>query len=571
MKKIFLYTAAALATVCLAASCDDILDQKPTTSFSDASVWSDLALSKTYLNAQYQDIYSELQKDSRFSNFTIEVLQQWAYGTTNVTNSLISPDSPGLAASWDVTMGNPWKYHYKCINKINLFLENIDNVPGDDTERNLQKGQGLFLRAWNYHMLYAYYGRVPIVTHTYALDSEFKESRADMDAVADFIVKDLDDAASLLPVSWSGKDFGRITKGAALALKARVLMLKASPLYDEAGKGKDQSRWQAAAAACKAVIDLGGYSFKEAKTSDEYSALFFDPQNPEAIFEKLFDPNYGAGSKMAWWHQAPCGIGDGFQGWGTYDPSQNIVDYFEMADGTKAVKVDTVHLEAGKTPWEGRDIRMYSDILFDGDLWGYGQDEREVEVFLKGDENTVSGKDSPEGAYYWNASKTGYHMRKFLNRAYDMNGTVEDETPWFFIRYAEIVLDYAECQIELGNYSEALNYINMTRTRCGMPAYTDASSYDAVWAEYDYERRIELLFEGQRWFDMRRWKKLQDEYNNETLWGCVVTKYSDGSKGYNLHNFVATRRFPDEKYYWLPVPREELNRSSLIDGKPYEN
>lgn len=156
-----------------------------------------------------------------------------------------------------------------------------------------------------------------------------------MDDVAAFIVKDCDDAAALLPVSYpDNSDFGRVTKGAALALKSRVLLYQASPLFGTPSIEK----WQAAADAAHDVFDLNEYHLQDINTAnvvadpkavgDEYGNLFLDPENPEVIFEKLYDPKYGAGENMSYLYQAPCGIGNGFQGWGNFNPTQEIADFF---------------------------------------------------------------------------------------------------------------------------------------------------------------------------------------------------------------------------------------------------
>ena len=459
-------------------------------------------------------------------------------------------------------MWDPWYSYYQYISKLNLFLEKIDNVPGDETSRNEQKGQALFLRAWNYHMLYSLFGRVPIVDHTFDLDSSFELQREDMDKVADFIIKDLDEAAALLPIEYSDpNDFGRVTKGAALALKSRVLLYKASPLFGTPSTEK----WQAAANAAKAVFDLNKYYLKTVNNSEEYGALFYDVKNPEVIFEKLFDPKYGSGDNNSFLYQAPCGIGNGFQGWGNFNPTQNLVDKFQMADGTASEK--KTHYDY--YPWNGREIRFYAAFLLDGDEWGYGKDKREVEVYYGGDETIPAGKDSNWGEYWWNASNTGYSMRKFLDPSYDATGTTMHTTPWFFIRLSEIYLNYAECQIELGNNSEALEYINKVRTRALLPPATG----EDIRAEYEYERQIELVFEGQRWFDLRRWKKMYEEYS-KPIYGVTIGKFKneDGTyrKEYWTDNIVSTRVFNNDKLYWVPVPRWELNKSKLIDAAPYE-
>ena len=151
MNKIFLYIATAITAVGM-TSCLDILDQEPLDSYTDDAVWSDLALSETYLNAQYMNLWAENMKGTRFAHYTDEVYQKHTYGSENVTQGLLSCDNPAIG--WDDTMWDPWYSYYQYISKINLFLERIDDVPGDEEYRNHQKGQGLFLRAWNYHMLY---------------------------------------------------------------------------------------------------------------------------------------------------------------------------------------------------------------------------------------------------------------------------------------------------------------------------------------------------------------------------------------------------------------------------------
>lgn len=559
MNRIYKIAASALAILSLGA-CTDILDKAPLDSFSDEQVWGDLALSKAYLNNQYMYVEPENIKGTRFSNFTNEVFQKHVYSSDNVTSGLLSCDRYNLGYGGGNSTWDPWDFHYNAVNEINIFLEHIDNVPGDETERNYQKGQGLFLRAWQYHMLYSLFGRVPLVKHTYGLDDDYDLERAPLDEVADFIVEDLDAAAALLPVRYpSSEDYGRATKGAALALKARVLLYKASPLFGTPSKAK----WQAASDAAKAVIDLNAYYLQSVNSSEEYSALFYNVNNPEAIFIKMFDPKWGSGDNNSWLYQVPCGIGNGFQGWGNFNPTQNLVDRFQMADGSEPEVADFYD----HYPWAGREIRFYSAFILDGDEWGFGSDKREVEVFWGNGEGAPAGKDSPWGEYYWNASSTGYSMRKFLDPSYDPSGTTMHTTPWFFLRLSEIYLDYAECQIELGNNAEALKYINMVRTRALLP---EATGKD-IRKEYEYERQMELVFEGQRWFDLRRWKRMYEEYA-EPIYGISIGRSADGTKLYwvDRENPVAVRNFDRDALYWMPVPRYELRKSDKLDGQPYE-
>ena len=558
MKKIFTYAIAAFAALSL-SSCVSLLDQEPLDSFTDEAVWGDLALAEVYLNAQYSNngLRGENSKNVRYACFVDELFHKHGYGTANTTHTEYSPSQPYI---WYYEEGwRPWNTFYGNIANLNRFLSRIDDVPAEGESniawKNSLKGQALFLRAYNYHMLYAIYGRVVLVDHVFDLDAEFNEGLSSMDEVAAFIIKDLDEAISLLPLDIES---GRASKGAAMALKARVLLYQASPLFGTPSTAK----WQAASDAAKAVIDLGRYSLKSVSDWEEYAALFYDNDNPEGIFVKHYDPNHPnalsdpESTPIGVTHSVPPGPGNLFEGWGTFDPTQNLVDKFQMADGTPYVKPTGTITE---NPWEGREIRLKANIFCDGDIWGYGDDKRAVEVFVAGEEGVVPGKDSSDGEYWWNASNTGYSLRKGIDPNWDMYGTTQMEAPWFYIRLAEMYLDYAECQIELGNEAEAAKYINMIRNRALLPDFTGD-----IRAAYRYERQMELLFEGQWWFDKRRWKEMDHEYNDGPILGCKVVKFADGHKEYDLNNEIDQRVWHGDAFYFYPIPLDELNKSSIL-------
>jgi len=583
MKKTLLYSVAALLFGLTAVSCsEDILDQDPKDSFTDAAVWEDLSLAKSALNYCYTFMEAEHEQGVMFCNYTDETFHMHGYGTDNYTQGRVSPDN--YNCGWTDAKGLAWEHYFAGIKQCNQLLEKIEDTPtpndGDDEVKQQIIGQAYFLRAFYYHYLYGLYGRVPLIDHTYGLDSEFTETRQDMDAVADFIIADCDRAISMLPEQYPDKEFGRATKGAAMALKARVLLWQASPLFGTPSTEK----WKKASDANKAVIDLGIYSLQPVADSDEYADLFNDDYNPEAIFMKRFDKKGLAGSSASAYMSTPAGPGNGFEGWSTWQPTYEIVNLFQNADGTDFVEaptkkfnvsvwVDDEHVTEidgwDQGPWEGRDMRLYADIFYDGCRWGYGTDNREVEIFEAGEDGVNPGLDSRSGDYWWNGTMTGYNLKKFLNRNHDYyNWDEPDNTPWFFIRLAEVYLNYAECQIELGNNQEALKYINLIRTRAHMP---EATGQD-IRKEYEYERTIELLFEGQRFFDLRRWMRMEQTYAPEN-WptGMKIYKMKDGSKVYwHFPVPVQQRSFDPSKNYWWPVPRYELNKSSYLDGKPYE-
>ncbi len=581
------------AVVCAAlimASCSDFLDVDPRNKISDAAVWSNVDLANAALTDCYTYVEGENENGVPFCSYTDDVYHRTGYATEVYTMGNVSCDNYNVGYS--EARGNTWHFYYKAIKQVNELLDNIGGVPAtegssDATKKKMIEGQAYFLRAFFYHQLYSLYGRVPLIYHVQDINSEWKETRAPMDEVADSICKDCDRAAEILPTAYSSSDdFGRATKGAALAVKARTLLYKASPLFGTPSK----ERWQAASDANKAVIDLNVYSLPSVNSADEYAALFYNIENPEIIFQKLYNTKDPEGGALNYLFQAPMGAFAGGHGWGVWLPTYNAANMFENADGSKfemknvksyAIKEATV--EDGKvvykdatidattdSPYEGREMRFYANFIYDGSKWGYGDDNRTIGIFEPGEEGVKGGNSSACNTddEYWNATKTGYYMKKFLNPEYNTDQEDEvDTTPWIFFRLSEIYLNYAECQMELGNKDEALKYINLVRQRVHLPAATGAD----LRAEYEYERRAELMFEGQRFFDLRRWKKMPEVYSGDNLPTAMkIYKMKDGTLLYSHDKTVLQQRNFRDAMYWMPVPRYELNKCPNLDGAPYE-
>lgn len=572
------------------ASCSDFLDVNPRNKISDAAVWGNVDLANAALNDCYRYVEGENEQGVPFCSYTDDVYNRTGYATNVYCEGQVSCDNYNVGFS--EARGNTWNFYYTGIKQVNELLENIGGVSvtegsSDATKKKLIEGQAYFLRAFFYHQLYSLYGRVPLIYHVLDINSEWKETRAPMDEVADSICKDCDRAAEILPTAYSSsEDFGRATKGAALAVKARTLLYKASPLFGTPSK----ERWQAASDANKAVIDLNVYSLPSVNSADEYAALFYDAQNPEIIFEKLYNSKDPDGGALNYLFEAPMGAFAGGHGWGVWLPTYNAADVYENADGSKfdmqnvaphAIKMpsvvdgtvvykDTTILATTKSPYEGREMRFYSNFIYDGSEWGYGDSKRTIGVYEAGEEGVKGGNSSASNTddEYWNATKTGYYMKKFLNP--DYNNEQEDEmdtTPWIFFRLAEIYLNYAECQMELGNKEEALKYINLVRQRVHLPAATGAD----LRSEYEYERRVELMFEGRRFFDLRRWKKMAVAYSNTNLPRAMkIYKMKDGTLLYSHDVTVLQHRNFRDAMYWMPVPRYELLKCPNLDGAPYE-
>lgn len=594
MKTIYKNALCALVGVGMAA-CSDFLDVDPHNQISDAAVWSNLDYAEAFLNNCYRWIEGDNEQGVPFCSYTDELYHRTGYATEVYTLGNVSCDNYNVGYSEG--KGNTWYFYYTGIKNVNQFLERIGEVPiasdVEETQKEEMIGQAYFLRAFYYHQLYSLYGRVPLVYHTFDMDAEWTQTRADMDEVADSIVADCDRAVAILPTSYGSEDFGRATKGAALAVKARTLLYKASPLFGT----PSTERWQEAADAQKAVIDLadqGVYNLPQVNGYEEYAALFCDPQNPEIIFEKMYNTVSGGAYSQSYPMSSPPGAYNGYNGWGVWLPTYDIVNLYQNEDGTDFemtgvqkynIQVPTVDANTGEivytdqtidatkiSPYENREMRLYANILYDGARWGYGEDNHPVQIYESGAEGVTSGEQSPTytSGEYWNATQTGYYLRKFMNPDYDQwDETVMDNTPWIFFRLGEFYLNYAECLIELGRDSEALEYINKTRTRALLPALTDANN---IREKYEQERAVELMFEGQRFFDLRRWKRMEDAYSAEKCPTAMkIYKLGDGTLLYTHNTTILQQRNFREAMYWMPVPRYELNKCPNLDGLPYED
>lgn len=584
-----------LITLLFATSCDkEILELKPLSEFSDADVWKDPALAQTFING----IYPGLGQPYQFVMNSSYVDESHSKkGVANFNLSLINPDHLG---GWDndysSSMG--WNSLYKSIRACNLFFEKVDNLPFDDADsdskaqKDRMTGEVHFLRAYFYYYLTSLYGGVPIVTETFQLTDDFSVPRNSYADCIKFISDECDLAASSLPLEHTGDNKGRATKGAALALKSRVLLYAASDLhnttvfpeynhpellgYQEGGRTE---RWTAARDAAKAVIDLGVYSLYKATPSPDDSVaqnisdLFLSMGNEEDIFLRYYSilsvPN-----RMGLYNSS-----NGYFGWGGNNPLGNLVDDYEMINGDRFDWNNPAHAAA---PYKDRDPRFYATILYEGAKWkprtadAAGNDplgvlrvgtwERWDETADKmvqefGVDTRKSSIQSEKGTF------TGYNIRKFIDPAVDAH-LEPDDVPWRFIRYGEILLNYAEACIELGQDGEARTYINHLRRRAGMPDVTESG--DALRNRYRNERRIEMAFEEQRFFDVRRWVIGPDAYQPPRGVNVVYELNPDRTTATvpTITPMVFDNRGWNDKAYFFPIMRDEMNKNGLLEQNP---
>jgi hypothetical protein len=316
----------------------------------------------------------------------------------------------------------------------------------------------------------------------------------------------------------------------------------------------DLSKWEAAAAAAKDVMDLNKFSLVtdlNANPAENYRLLFLEPPTTS---EDIFSREYkNTSPSMAMERMnAPNGYG----GWGGNCPMQNLVDDYEMENGLPIG--DPASNYDPQDPYTDRDPRFYATILYNGAPYR----GRQVETFLPG------GKDSPDGVEPWNTSPTGYYLRKFLKESI----TLEDwnnmgTASWRYFRYAEILLNYAEAQNEaVGPDQSVYDAINAIRSRAGMPDLPAGLSPDEMRERIRNERRIELAYEEHRYFDVRRWL-IAEDVENAPAQGISITKNGNGTLTYQTKVALGEKNFQPQ-HYWFPIPIEEVNAS---DGAIEQN
>jgi len=536
-------------------SCSDkVLDLTPLDSYNTESVFADINLAELIVNRRYPELYHGFSTGLRW--ISDEGYAQHNGDILRINQGAMTPD---LTGGFDL-----WGY-YSAIRHCNIFLENADKLPVDNAEKQVRVdrmiGEITFLRAIFYFDLANRYNGVPLITKTLTESDDLFLARNSYDECMNFVVEELDKAAVNLAFKYSGEDFGRATKGAALAYKARALLYMASPLHNTAN---DRSKWQLAADAAKAVIDLkddaGGLVYS---LDPDYAGMFLNPTSREIIFERLFNQENGTYIQM---FELPSGYSES---WANTNVTQELVDAYEMKNGKLPGETGSGY--DPNAPYIDREPRFYASILFDGAMW----QGREVECWINSDPKNIlnSGLDSDKNPIGdWNASATRYTMRKFMDERIPSGPNVCPQ-PWVYMRLGEMYLDYAEAMYNLGDEVEARNYINLIRARARaeqtdvLPDIT-ASGTD-LWDKIVNERRIELVFEEHRYWDVRRWK-IAEQTENITIHRMQIHKnLATGQKSYNVEPLQERKFLP--QHYFLPIPRSEMEKDPNLVQNPGYN
>lgn len=539
--------ALLVCTALLFGGCKKALDLQPLDSYSEKDVWADPKLAQVFVN----NIYNETVLAYQLGGFGWGAQTDELYGNFNWTNENLYVRGEATPDNQSSGSLNHWNKMYASIRYSNIFFTNIEKVTGADEAVSTMKGEVHFLRALAYFELLKRFGGVPLIVKVYDVnDRSFNEKRASWTETKDFILADIAEALKTLPAVYpNDADKGRATAGAALALKSRLLLYAASPYFN---KSNDRKLWEDAKQAAKAVIDFTGvkYTLYGNAGNGTYNKTFLDFFNPEIIFSRVYSGLVQADRFNTVSRDLSP---NGYNGYSAYNVVQQMVDDFEMADGTK---FSWSNPEQAKNPYLNREPRFYETILANNQ-----QFKGRPTGFYEG------GDDSPQSPYSpWNASKTRYCVKKMVDETHDWNVQDYDATQWAVFRLSEIYLNYAEACSALGEDGEALIYLNKIRTeKGGMPAVN--ASGTALMEKIRHERRIELCFEGHRYFDIRRWGIA--EIGSEDAKGVIIRKQSNGTFTYEI--MTVQERTWTPGFYYYPIPRTEIQKNPAIVQNPNYN
>lgn len=523
MKKLRYICLGIIVSMGLSSCTDKFLDAVPNDQLSGATFWKtesdiNMALAGAYRGWEngMDVVMRDAMTDNDYSWMAVTGYQQVGNGTVNPQN---------------VSIGNGGRvFSYAQIRKYNSFLENIEGMTIDGALKEKLKAEVRFLRAYDYFLKSMFFGDMPLITKT--IPSTELPSRTPVAQIHAFILDELDKISKILPVQNNITAKGHMTKGSALALKARL------ELY--MGKYVD------AMASSKAVIDMGVYELYP-----NYEQLFYRQNkgnNKEAIAEIQHIQNDYATSIP--WQRLPAWKG----GYSENAVSRSIVDEYETKNGLKITEDPTYDPQ---NPFDNRDPRLAMSIAYPGSTW-FGR------IYTALDPQ-FGGSSNPD--YYLNdGSKAAQMSKKYLDAGIQNAERQNFDAPIMVIRLAEMYLTYAEAAVESGqNLSQGLTYLNMVRKRAGQIEATTLTR-ELVRRE----RRVELAFEGLRYFDIKRWDigatVMSGPYYGSRL-GTVnqTTGKVTWGTGYIV---VENRTFYPLRKYLLPIPQSEIDVNPKMTQNP---
>ena len=531
---------AAVVSALLLPGCKKVLDKQPETTLTPTQVFSDSLVTVFYLNTIYTN-----NLPTWYGN-TGGAIGSVGPGSLTEENSGGSPYTAGsvtIETVGDLGSSNTNSNTYAKIRNINDFITGMQTSPIAAPIKKRFIAQALFFRALRYFELVKIYGGVPLETGTLGVIGQAAKAadalpRNSTSQTWTQIIADLDTAINGLPAKWpNSADYGRITKGAAQAYLGRVMLTWASPQFNP---NNDVTRWQAALAVCNAAIttlSANGYGLYPKEDVTMWTTEGGSngvPNNPEAVMvteyntaNSVSDPQASNNSYTA------AGIPKALFGSGGNNPTWTEVQAFPMADGcpinaTTATCPGKIYTYNQNLFFDNRDPRFYQTIAYNGCLWPLEGNALNrlwtYYYYTKANSTTISSTETS------GASSTGFYCRKAIDPSITASNLPYSGTDWMEIRYAEVILNRAECAAATGDLTTAYTDLEAIRKRAGIlagsnglyglqPSMSQAQMINAIM----YERQIEFAYEGKRYWDLRRRMLLESTLNGTYRQSLVIS------------------------------------------------
>ncbi len=551
----------------LFSSCnDDFLNREPIDQLASSAIFSDQALANAYLNniigrlpaGQYNSPGGGYGSSYLLASISDEARSKsgWIPSNTTVRVGNINPTN---LAGLDI-----WAEAYAAIRQVNEFLLGVQGTDFDPEFIASGSAQARFVRAWFYFDLVRRYGDVPLLTEPQSLDDDVFPSRTATTEVYQFIFDEFNAIASDLPNKSEAKT-GALTKQAAIALNARAMLY--AKRYEDAASLANRL---ITGAENDGLELYGANPADAAEATKNYGELFLsEGGNIETIYEITFAPperthQFDRGNLPVRWRN---------DNGGQTDPTQELVDDFEMANGLPIE--DAASGYDPNNPYANRDPRFYASIFYHGAEWSQVQPSR-GEPFIDMEWNAFN--EGPGTVRDGNASISGYLVRKWADASLGFAPEGVSKVAWQEVRFAEVLLIYAEAENETNGPSAAVEEaINRVRRRAALPNLPSGLSQSEIRERIRQERRIELVFENHRWFDLIRWD-LAKTVLNATFHGMRIDRNGvpTAADGGPTHVFdpaqltftyfstpAFTNVFPD-KYMLLPIPQSEIESNENL-------
>ncbi|WP_437917864.1 RagB/SusD family nutrient uptake outer membrane protein [Sphingobacterium sp. LRF_L2] len=576
-----------LAIICVGffLSCQKskFLDDK-TNVISEDDVFTDSVRTLGFLDRIYVDMgfaFGPYRFSSAGGAGTTELATDNAEGNNNLSVWAVSyvqgAIGPNNVLTGFATDKDFWNTPYKNIRRVNLLLSKLPSAPFHESIKRRMQAEARFLRAFYYHHLISAFGAVPLISdQIFDINDMINIPRNSYEECVNYIVSELDQSAQILSTyRYSDIDYGRITVGACLALKSRVLLYAASPLFngglnDNVNElapllgyvNNEKSRWQIAADAAQQLINSNMYSLHVDNTTragNGFYEVFLKRVNNEYILPY----NRPAQKELESYYLPPSRSGSSVM-----KPTHNLAEAFPMRDG-KSIHESSLY--DSDQPYSNRDPRFDYSIIYNG-LPYTSNTGPKTTIFTYTSAGSVI-PNSTSDAYTSNNYFTGYFSRKMLDENLASNTAGNTERSWPLIRYAEILLNYAEAINEAGFPEKAYNSLIEIRQRAGILAGTDGlyglnanMNTEEMRAIIRNERRIELAFEDHRFNDIRRWMIAENVLKGFNKI-AIITRTGENAFSYNIGSAPRPLNFR-KAMYLLPIPLSEIQKMPLLLQNP---